>query len=460
MLKYVEKKGSYMNVRTIVLILALLSLISTATGGYLYYYSAQKSAVKETERELVQTADDLKDEIDELMSVNQNEVRTMARFEQFQKAILNQDHASISQAEEILDHFAGGLLYDVCYLMDGSGNTIASSNRNAKDSFVGHNYAFRPYFVDAIKGRPGLYLAVGVTSGIRGIYFSHPVYLPERGLPIGVVVAKVSTRDMDRVLSRRRMGVALLVHSSGIIFSSSGEDLNLKLLWRDSPEKLSKIAETQQFGKGPWNWSGLEEKAGNHVVDSSGEAYLMEEIGIGNLPGWRIVYLYSLRAISGKIVDPLVGKTGYVALFLCLLVGGAVIFLYVMAQKDIRSRKRVEEALKESERRLAQIIEFLPDATMVIDVQGKLIAWNQAIENLTGIEASSMLGKGDYEYALPFYGQRRPVMLDLVIQDDQEVSSEYVYFRGKGDKLGFRDLPTRFLRPRPNVALEYRSPAL
>ena len=124
----------------------------------------------------------------------------MARFEQLQKAILNQDHASISQAEQILDHFAGGLLYDVCYLMDGSGNTIASSNRNAKDSFVGHNYAFRPYFVDAIKGRPGLYLAVGVTSGIRGIYFSHPVYLPERGLPIGVVVAKVSTRDLDRVL--------------------------------------------------------------------------------------------------------------------------------------------------------------------------------------------------------------------------------------------------------------------
>ncbi|MHB8202151.1 MAG: PAS domain S-box protein [Desulfomonilaceae bacterium] len=424
-----------MNVRTIILILALFSLISTTTGGYLYYYSAQKSAVKEAGRELVQTADELKDDIDGLISVNQNEVRTMARFEQLQKAILNQDHASISQAEQILDHFAGGLLYDVCYLMDGSGTTIASSNPNARDSFVGHNYAFRPYFIDATKGKPGLYLAVGVTSGMRGIYFSHPVYLPEGGRPIGVVVAKASARDLDRVLSRGGMGVALLVHSSGIIFASSAENLTLKLLRRASPEELSKIAETQQFGKGPWNWSGFEEKAGNHVVDSSGEAYLMEEIGIGNLPGWRIVYLYSFRAISGKIVDPLVGKTGYVALFLCLLVGGAVVSLYLMAQKDILSRKESEDALKESERRLAQIIEFLPDATMVIDVQGKLIAWNQAMENLTGIEASSMLGKGDYEYALPFYGQRRPVMLDLVIQDDQEASSEYVYCREEGDKL-------------------------
>ncbi|MGO8880306.1 MAG: PAS domain S-box protein, partial [Desulfomonilaceae bacterium] len=424
-----------MNARTIVLILALLSLISTVTGGYLYYHSAQKSAVKETERELVQTADDLKDDIDVLISVNQNEVRTMASFERLQKAILNQDNASIAQADRILDHFAGGLFYDVCYLMDGSGKTIASSNLNSKDSFVGHNYAFRPYFVDAIKGKPGLYLAVGVTSDSRGIYFSHPVYLPEGGLPIGVVVAKASTRDMDRLLSHGGMGVSLLVHSSGIIFASSAENLTLKLLRRASPEDLSKIAETRQFGKGPWNWSGFEEKAGNRVEDSSGEDYLMEEIGLGDLPGWRIVYLSSIRAINGKIVDPLVGKTGHVALFLCLLVGGAVVFLYLVAQKDILSRKETEEALKESERRSAQIIEFLPDATMVIDVQGKLIAWNQAIENLTGIKASSMLGKDDYEYALPFYGQRRPVMLDLVIKDDQEASSEYVYLREKGDRL-------------------------
>lgn len=424
-----------MNSRTIVLILALISLISTVTGGYLYYNSAQKAAVKETERELAGTTNELKEDIDGLISDNQNQVRVMARFEQLQKAILNQDHASISEADRILDHFAQGHSYDVCYLMDGSGKTIASSNRNAKDSFVGHNYAFRPYFVDAIKGKPGLHLAVGVTSGMRGIYFSHPVYLPEGGLPIGVAVIKSSTRDLDRVLSRKREGIALLVHSSGIIFASSDENATLKRLWKDSPEELSKIAETQQFGKGPWNWSGLEKMVGAQVLDSSGEFYIIEEVGLGNLPGWRIVDLYSFRAVYGKIVDPLVGKTGLVALMLCFFVGGAVICLYFMAQKDIRSRKQAEETMKESERRSAQIIEFLPDATMVIDVQGKLIAWNQAIENLTGIKASSMLGKGDYEYALPFYGQRRPVMLDLVIKQEQETLSKYVYFRREGDRL-------------------------
>ena len=193
----------------------------------------------------------------------------------------------------------------------------------------------------------------------------------------------------------------MLVHSSGIIFSSSGEDLTLKLLWRDPPEELSKIAETKQFGKGPWNWSGLEEKAGNHVVDSSGEAYLMEEIGIGNLPGWRIVYLYSLRAISAKIVDPLVGKTGYVALFLCLLAGGAVIFLYLVAQKDILSRKKSEEGLKKSVSLLYSTLESTADGILVVDRDERIAAINKRFLDLWRIPQDIIESRDD-DRALAF----------------------------------------------------------
>ena len=261
--------------------------------------------------------------------------------------------------------------------MDGAGKTIASSNRNTKDSFVGHDYAFRPYFIDAIKGRPVVYLAVGVTSGMRGIFFSHPVYLPEGGLPIGVAVIKASTRELDKMLSRKKTGIALLVHSSGIIFASSGDNSTLKLLWKATPEELSNIAETKQFGKGPWNWSGLEEKTANQVVDGTGETYIVEEIGLGNLPGWRIVYLYSLKAISGKIVDPLVGKTAQVAILLCLVVGGAVVLLYVMAQKDIRSRKHAEQGLENSLSLLHSTLESTADGILVVDSKGKISAFNQ-----------------------------------------------------------------------------------
>ena len=103
--------------------------------------------------------------------------------------------------------------------------------------------------------------------------------------------------------------------------------------------------------------------------------------------------------------------------------------------RNISEIKKAEKAIKESERLSAQIIEFLPDATMVIDSSGKLIAWNQTMENLTGINASEIVGKSDYEYALPFYGQRRPVMLDLVINYDHVVAANYINMRREGNRL-------------------------
>lgn len=77
-------------------------------------------------------------------------------------------------------------------------------------------------------------------------------------------------------------------------------------------------------------------------------------------------------------------------------------------------RRRSEQIIKESEKRLADIIDFLPDATFAIDRSGHIIAWNRAIEEMTGVPSSYMLGKGDFEYAIPFYGNRRPVLIDLV----------------------------------------------
>lgn len=102
---------------------------------------------------------------------------------------------------------------------------------------------------------------------------------------------------------------------------------------------------------------------------------------------------------------------------------------------DISDRKLAEEALRESRQRLSEIIDFLPDATFVIDKEGRIITWNRAIEEMTGIEAESVLGKGDYEYSLPFYGARRPLLIDLVSAPDEEIRRTYVYVKRKGDVL-------------------------
>ncbi len=104
-------------------------------------------------------------------------------------------------------------------------------------------------------------------------------------------------------------------------------------------------------------------------------------------------------------------------------------------QEEIHNRTRAEEVLKASQQRLFQIINLLPDATMVIDLEGKVIAWNRAIEDMTGIKAEEMLGKGDYEYAIAFHGERRPVLIDAVVKWDKEIEKKYQYIKREGESL-------------------------
>ncbi|MDD1727623.1 MAG: PAS domain S-box protein, partial [Methanospirillum sp.] len=78
---------------------------------------------------------------------------------------------------------------------------------------------------------------------------------------------------------------------------------------------------------------------------------------------------------------------------------------------------------------------FLPDATFVIDREGKVIAWNRAMEQLTGSAAIDFLGKGDYTYSVPFYGVRRPILIDIALQADSETEKLYAAMDWIGDTV-------------------------
>jgi PAS domain S-box-containing protein len=93
--------------------------------------------------------------------------------------------------------------------------------------------------------------------------------------------------------------------------------------------------------------------------------------------------------------------------------------------REITERRVAEKELIESRRRLADIISFLPDATLVIDRESKVIAWNKAIEEMTGIRAEQILGKGNYQYSLHFYGSRRPMLIDLVLAPEKIDEAKY-----------------------------------
>jgi len=108
---------------------------------------------------------------------------------------------------------------------------------------------------------------------------------------------------------------------------------------------------------------------------------------------------------------------------------------FVAVKQDVTERKKTDEEIKNSQQRLAQIIDFLPDPTWVVDNEGKVVRWNQAIEKLLNVKAEDMIGKGNFEHALPFYGERRPVLIDLVRNWQPEYEKKYLSVKKEGENL-------------------------
>ena len=76
-------------------------------------------------------------------------------------------------------------------------------------------------------------------------------------------------------------------------------------------------------------------------------------------------------------------------------------------QKAILQR-RAEASIRDHERREADIINFLPDATFAIDTRGVVIAWNRAMERMTGVPAEQILGKGQLRICNPVLPRTPP----------------------------------------------------
>jgi two-component system, cell cycle sensor histidine kinase and response regulator CckA len=86
----------------------------------------------------------------------------------------------------------------------------------------------------------------------------------------------------------------------------------------------------------------------------------------------------------------------------------------------------------DAERLLGNAIEFFPDATFVIDAEKRVVAWNRACELLTGVKKEALLGRGDFAYAEPFYGECRPILIDLLDLPESEIEARYSYVQRKG----------------------------
>jgi len=385
----------------------------------------------EAERQAVARVQAIKKNLSSFLSENIKPVRALAGMKELKQILIRpDDDTALKNANAILDHFNETLDVAVCYLMDHGGTTIASSNREAPDSFVGQNFDFRPYFRKAIQGTPATYLALGTTSGRRGAYYSHPIFENELNKPIGVVVIKASIELVEKELVTGYDEIVLVTDLQGVVFISNRKSMLYHSLRKLSSEQLSQIARSLQFGTGPWTWTGIEVKGEKYAVDSSGNGYLMHQTDLDNYPGWRVIHLRSLKAISKTVSDPLIRIAGPLILTLCVLIGLSVFFLYRKASVEIRKRQSAEKALRESQERYRSLYHKTPAMLHSIDTNECLVSVSDYWVEVLGYGREEVIGRK---------------LTDFFTESSRRYAKETVF--PQFFKTGFcKDIPYRFVK--------------
>jgi PAS domain S-box-containing protein len=419
-----------MKLRQILIVLSLLAFLSAMIGGYLYYASMKKIAFKEAERQAVSRILAVQNSLSALLSRNIGPVRTMAGLPAMQELIETGSSEARGRANAVLDYFKRTLDVDVCYLMEKSGITIASSNREDPESFVGKNFNFRPYFQTAIKGHSAIHLALGITSGKRGAYSSFPVYSKNGKQPVGVAVIKASVQFVERELGPSHDEIVVVTDPMGMVFISNNKQWLYQPLWKLGTEDLLELSRSRQFGGGPWKWLGFEKTDLDKAVDRGGVNYLMHRIELENIPGWHVVHLRSRKEIARTVYDPFIQLTGTIVLALCVLIGLSVLFLYKKASREILQRQTAESALRESEARYRSLYHNTPAMLHSIDHQGELVSVSNHWAEEMGYTPSEIVGRK---------------LTDFFTEKSKKYAEETVFV--DFFKTGYcKDIPYRFVK--------------
>ncbi|WP_051273637.1 PAS domain S-box protein [Desulfotruncus alcoholivorax] len=103
--------------------------------------------------------------------------------------------------------------------------------------------------------------------------------------------------------------------------------------------------------------------------------------------------------------------------------------------RDITKRKKIESELRTAHQQVRDIIEFLPDATYVVDADKRIIAWNKAMEQLSGLPKEQVLGKEPLDYTQSFYGEKRPALVEFLWPSYNQIEKQYNNVLREGDTL-------------------------
>jgi diguanylate cyclase (GGDEF)-like protein/PAS domain S-box-containing protein len=341
-------------------------------------------------------------------------VRTMSGSPWIGPALRSRSPETLARANQVLDRYQQRFGASVVYLLDQSGTTIASSNRDAPDSFVGHLYDFRPYFQEALAGKIGRYLALGVTSKKRGFYISCPVR-DSAGKISGVAVFKMSLTRFQQDL--KEFDPAFLIDPQGIVLVASRPNLDYHSLWPVAPRDPASFKNRYGTDRITPIFSHYLHEAAR--VKFAGGHYVVMRQNISNLiaSGWTLVNLEPFNLVIHYRI------MGIVAAFFTL------VLIMVFAGNNLTVREGANRILA-SEARFRAIFAAAPEAVFVFDPgTGRILDANPFMAQWLGYEAEELLN----------------LKIDQVFEPEPPVTQEPTAEEGRGVQSG---IPPRRCRRR------------
>lgn len=254
---------------------------------------------------------------------------TLSKYEELPQAIAKDSriHAaleslatgkSIEQANYYLAEINRILGTDTIYIMNSDGLTLASSNWDQADSYVGDNYSFRPYFIGAMQSGIGQFYGIGVASGKPGYYIACPVSMG--GQTLGVIAIKIRLSEIQSAIGEFN-DYLVVTNEDGIVILSSEASQLYTSTRQLSQATLQKISTTRQFYGQPldafqFHGTVLTIDDDNERRLLNGEAYLVQSVPLGGR-GWDIVQISSTRE-SRAVALASSGAIGFAGGFLMI----------------------------------------------------------------------------------------------------------------------------------------------
>lgn len=298
------------------------------------------------------------------------------------------------------------------FVMSSNGMTLAASNWNSTDSFVGQSYQQRPYFKEALQGRRGFFYGVGLTTGTPGFFIAEPVL--NQSQVIGVIAVKVSLSALENSWVNSADPV-VLQDNRGIVFLSSEPEWLYRSSDHLSSGDLAWLKLNGQYGMRshydilPWRVTrapGSPTYEFQATVKHKQRSFLALEASLPEL-AWTLTVTSDLKSVQRARQEALALTTLLAAV---LLLAGLYWRLHEQRfAEQLQAKRELEQRVKERTYDLEEAHAFrkaMEDALLVgmraRDPEGRIIYVNRAFCEMVGYSAEELLGcKAPYPYWHP-----------------------------------------------------------